>query len=312
MTLSPGAPTTDNQSMTMQEAFAELVRAHVAPALKAAGFRKKGRATWYDRRPGGGWVILALRNDKWNSAQEVQFWAEGSCWPPGTWQIRQTVLDRDPDAGDPNLDPTAPLAPDSRVATRVMPAHEAWTLRDGVDPADVAAEVVAWLLATGDDLRSVADDVEVLVDRLVGDHDGVWQHTYAVAAMKTVADDHPRLAEAVERITRTWVVDPRPIGLRRHLERWREEAGLEPVDLPTFWSPSMMPTWRDRFPTPQDAVRAGVGTTFHHADGSTSDEPPPGWLGAVPAPAPRRRSWWSRRKGPEETGHSRHGRDPEP
>jgi hypothetical protein len=122
--------------------------------------------------------------------------------------------------------------------------------------------------------------------------------------------------EAVQRLTEDWVPDPRPITLRAYVERWRADAGLPPVDLPTFWSPSMLPTWRDRFPTAQDAFRAGVGTKFLYADGTESADPPPGWLEAAPPTTPaaaplgppgHRRRWplarWSRRDGAEKRGN---------
>ncbi|RYU10290.1 hypothetical protein [Nocardioides iriomotensis] len=306
--------------MTMPQVFDGLVREHVAPALKQRGLRKKGRATWWERRSSGGWVLLALRNDKWNSADEVQFWAEAVGWPPGTWELVGEILGVDP-ARQPYVAANAPIALDLRIPDAgAGPARpeDAWLLTAGVDPAAVAVEVTAWFDEALRRLRADVDDPDEAVRRLVDtDRARVWEHVHALATMQAAGPGHPRFVEVVERLTERWAADPRPITLRPFVERWRAEAGLPPVDLPTFWTPSMLPHTRERFATPQDAYRAGIGRDFHYADGTSSTEPPPGWLGAAPPAAPaRRRRWllarWSRRGGAEESGQSRHGTGAEP
>ena len=71
----------------MQDVLTDLLRTSVSPTLKDAGLRKRGRATWWEQRPGGGWVLVTLVRDKWNSKDRVEFWGEVACWPPGTWEL---------------------------------------------------------------------------------------------------------------------------------------------------------------------------------------------------------------------------------
>jgi hypothetical protein len=216
--------------MSMPQVFDGLVREHAAPALKRHGLRKKRRATWWERRPSGAWVLLALRNDKWNSAAEVRFWAEAVGWPPGTWELESEILGADP-AGQPYVAASSPLVLDLPLPVAGAPPGDAWLLSADVDPAVLAGDVTDWC----------------------------------------------------------------------------DQA------LPTFWTASMLPHLRERFATPQEAYRAGIGREFHYADGTSSPAPPPGWL-EPPPPHRRRRPVprWSRRGGAEETGQSRHGTGPEP
>jgi hypothetical protein len=301
--------------MSMPQVFDGLVREHVAPALRRHGLRRKGRATWWEHRRSGGWVLLALRNDRWNSAAEVQFWGEAAGWPPGTWELEREILGADP-AEQPYVAANSPLVLDQRLPVPGAPPGDAWVLTADVDPAVLAGDVTAWCDQALTTLRAVVDDTDATVHRLVDVEPArVWEHVHAIGTMLATAPGHPRFAEVVERLTERWVADPRPITLRPYVERWRGEAGLPPVALPTFWTPSMLPHLRERFATPQEAYRAGIGRDFHFADGTSSTDPPPGWLEPTPPP-PTRRRWpvprWSRRDGAEETGQSRHGTGPEP
>ncbi|MGZ5417661.1 MAG: hypothetical protein ACXWDI_10800 [Nocardioides sp.] len=278
----------------MQDVLTALVRTSVAPTLKDAGLRKRGRATWWEHRPSGGWVLVTLVKGKWNSKHRVQFWGEVACWPPGTWELGCELS-----GGDatelPFVAANAPIDFDSRV-TASGGSSDGWVVDGEADPVAVADDVVGWTEVTLERARAACDDVDVALEELVDRSGGRgWGATYAIAMLRSVAPDHHRLPEIIDLKTRDWAVDPRPIILRPHLVAWRAEAGLPVIDdLPVFWTPAMLPHWVDKFGSAPAAYRAlGGRSTFTFSDGTTSEAPPAGWLEAEPA-APVRR-WWRRR-----------------
>jgi hypothetical protein len=257
--------------------------------------RKRGRTTWWERRPGGGWVVLALVGSRHNTPDLVEFYGEAACWPPGTWEFQCEFDGRDPGGDQPYAAANVPIDLDSRIPVPGAPALPEWRLGRDVDPALLADEVVAWARGAVARARTCCDDVDqALVELVDGPGWRGWRPTYAIAMLRATAPDHPRLPEIVEAKTASWRADPRPIGLRPYLEQWRAGAGLPAVALPTFWSASMLPHAVERFGSAQAAFRAGIGTTFHFADGLTSDEPPQGWLEEAPPPEPTKRGWWRR------------------
>jgi hypothetical protein len=118
-----------------------------------------------------------------------------------------------------------------------------------------------------------------------------WDFTHALAVL-TAASARPvatatdsragentartqaRFATVVAALTEIWVADPRPITLRPHLAGWRREAGLPEVDLPTVWSPSMMPETLARFGSAEAARAAGIGVIMYSWDGRTWEDRP--------------------------------------
>ena len=281
----------------MQDVLTDLMRTSVAPPLKRAGLRKRGRATWWEQRPSGGWVLVTLLKDKWNSKDRVEFWAEVVCWPPGTWEFTCELGGRD--ASElPFVAANAPIDFDSRVPAPGE-STDGWVIDADADLDGVAADVVGWTDATLERARAACDDVDAALEELVGRSGGRgWGATYAIAMLRSVAPDHDRLPEIIDLKTRDWAVDPRPISLRPRLVAWRAEAGLPVIDdLPDFWTPTMLPHWVEKFGSAQAAYQAlGGRSTFNHSDGTRSEAPPPGWLEAVPPePDEPARRWWQRR-----------------
>ena len=286
----------------MQDVLTDLMRTSVSPTLKNAGLRKRGRATWWEHRPNGGWVLVTLFKDKWNSKDRVELWGEVVCWPPGTWEFTCEFGGRDA-TELPFVAANAPIDFDSRVP---VPGEstDAWVIDADADLDGVAVDVVGWTGAALERARAACDDVDVALEELVGRSGGRgWGATYAITMLRSVAPDHHRLPEIIELKTRDWAGDPRPIGLRPHLAAWRAEAGLPGLDdLPDIWTPAMLPHWVEKFGSAQAAYRAlGGRSQFNHADGTTSQTPPPGWLEAeppetaLPPVRDRARRWWRRR-----------------
>jgi hypothetical protein len=283
----------------MQDAYRALVRDRIGPPLRALGLRKQGRATWWEQRDNGSWVLLALVGSRHSTPELVEFHGEVAAWPPGTWEFECDFHGQDPGAGRPYVAANVPIDLDSRVPLIGEPGAPEWRLAPGTDPRALGAEVTTWAAGALERARRSCDDVEAALNELVdGPGWAGWRPTYAIAMLRAVAPDHPRLPEIVEARTESWRADPRPITLRSHLVDWRAGCGLPEVDLPTFWSPSMQRHSVERFGSAQAAFRAGFGTSFLYADGSESTEPPSGWLDEAPPPVPEsdRRTWWPRRR----------------
>jgi hypothetical protein len=251
----------------MQDLFDELVRTRISPALRQRGLRKRGRATWWEHRPGGGWVLLALRNDKWNSAEHVEFWGEAVCWPPGTWEFQCAFGGRDV-TDLPFVAANAPLELDSLFPAQAGRAANGWTIEAGVDLEALADAVVAWVDGALERARAACDDVDAALAALVHpEHYRGWGPSFAIAMLLAVAPDHPRLPEIVDGKTQSWSADPRPISLRPILQSWRATVGLPAVDdLPE----TLAPPTREH-----DGLREGP---------------------SVPPDQPPRRRWWRRRR----------------
>ena len=56
---------------TAQEAYRDMVKAHLAPGLRALGFKGSGRN--YELPCPEHWAMLGLQSSKWNDSREVHF-----------------------------------------------------------------------------------------------------------------------------------------------------------------------------------------------------------------------------------------------
>jgi hypothetical protein len=261
---------------TMQQRRGRLVQEHLAPRMKAAGLRKSG-TTWWEQRDGG-WLVLELRGDRYNTKDRVNFWTSVEVWPAGTYEFFLLLY---PQAGPrPHHGGTAPL-----WISRPLPGvpeseglQDGWCIDASTDLVGLAPEVLTVMLAQVDWGRDRLTNLDLAVSEMSREDGKTWGLVNSVVALTHSLPDDRRLPLLVERLTRIWAADPRPIVLRPHLERWREQAGLDKADLPTFWSPCVYGRQDDGFSTPQARFRAGIGIHFSYPDGSESTVPPPGWL----------------------------------
>jgi len=132
-----------------------IVQDHLAPFLKARGFRKKGRHFW--RVEGDVMDVIDVQNSQFNDAWEAKFTINlGVCWI-----FLQRVI-----GGVFAVEPSPPkscifrhrLSPDMEKK-----ADYWWDVRSNSDPANVASELLQLLDRTGFPwLESKRDGVAVL------------------------------------------------------------------------------------------------------------------------------------------------------
>lgn len=227
----------------MQDVLGRLVSTHVAPPLKAAGLRKSGRRTWYLRDPGGGWVLLELQVDKWATRTELELTVNTVVWPPGTWAWDcQDVPAESYDAAlgqVPHTGANAPfhLRPDD-VAAQYGPRDHWWRLDLATDSDALGAELASYLLEAALPAGRALLDVEAALAALTGGHRGAyWCAGIAVHG----APDHPRRRQLLEAYVEAWRWDPRPVTAAPRIAQLIEDNGLPPRELPSWYSPVLIP-----------------------------------------------------------------------
>ncbi len=274
---------------TAQQRLAHVIRTQLHPRLKAAGF-SRSQHTWRRGTDDDGWVCLQVQGSRHSSSAEIELTVNTVVWPPGTWP-QHCALTGDDVTARPWVAFNAPVCARPReVAPELAPAGDWWVLdadtdldRWGQEVSDfVAGAAVPWA-----DHLLIPD---AALERLTREGNA-GALTHAVAVLTAVrsqqegadadgADEERRamtqaeFARVVTALTSTWVADPRPITLRPHVAAWRCEAGLPEVDLPTVWSPSMMPETVARFGSPEEARAAGIGTIMHSWDGRSWEDRP--------------------------------------
>jgi hypothetical protein len=274
---------------TAQQRLAHVIRTQLHPALRAAGF-SRSQHTWRRGTDDDGWICLQVQGSRHSTSTEVELTVNTFVWPPGTWP-QHCALTGDDVATRPWVAFNAPVCARPReVAPELAPAGDWWVLDAGADLDRWGQDLTAFVADSALPWALRLLDPDTAVDRLLREaHAGALTHALAVltvvrrrqAAAESHAEPAPasartraRFAAVVEQLTATWVADPRPITLRPHVAAWRRAAGLPEVDLPTVWSPSMLPETVARFGSAEAARAAGIGTIMHSWDGRSWEDRP--------------------------------------
>lgn len=77
---------------TQQDRLKEIVKANIAPAMKKAGFKKKGN--WFNREGETNTNFLNIVSSRWNTQDEVDFTLEAYVMPNGKKPIQDTPIKR--------------------------------------------------------------------------------------------------------------------------------------------------------------------------------------------------------------------------
>lgn len=274
---------------TAQQRLAHVIRTHLHPRLKAAGF-SRSQHTWRRGTNDDGWICLQVQGSRHSTSTEIELTVNTVVWPPGTW-VQHCALNGDDVSARPWVAFNAPVCVRPRdVAPALAPAGDWWVLDVSTDLDRWGREVTYFVADAALPWAARLLDPDAAVERLTREGNAAAL-THAVAALMATrrgpqgadadgtdaarrAMTQARFAAVVEALTEAWVADPRPITLRPHLAGWRREAGLPGVDLPTVWSPSMMPETVARFGSAEAARAAGIGVIMYSWDGRTWEDRP--------------------------------------
>ncbi|GAA1654077.1 DUF4304 domain-containing protein [Actinoplanes couchii] len=180
--------------MTAQDAFRALVRTHVAPVLRAAGFRSAS-PTWRLTAPTGDMAIVNVQKSWYNDGDEVNFYVNLAILPVALWDFDERTF--------PRKRPALPLERDGLLRRRLIPpassrTRESWV----VDESGGCGEILHDLLE-----RTAVPELRSLLDRdrlatvLQSRGHGWWTLTRRdLAAAFALADGGPtpRLARILD------------------------------------------------------------------------------------------------------------------
>ena len=126
--------------MTAQDAYKELIRDHVAPSVRAPGF--KGSGATYHRRVGEDWQIVNFQRSAYSDREEVRFTINLGVGLTSQRGVARLAHDRPPPVHK------------CHIAERIGFAAGGdkdlwWTLAPSSDLAVVAADVASQLSTTG-------------------------------------------------------------------------------------------------------------------------------------------------------------------
>ena len=77
---------------TQQDRLRDIIKIYIAPAMKEAGFKKKGN--WFNREGEANTDFLNIVSSRWNTNQDVNFTLEAYVMPNGKQPIRDTPIAR--------------------------------------------------------------------------------------------------------------------------------------------------------------------------------------------------------------------------
>ncbi|WP_258805931.1 DUF4304 domain-containing protein [Pseudarthrobacter sp. NS4] len=249
--------------MPAPQVLNNILRTVMHPALKAEGLRRSGR-TWREGDADRGWVLIQVQGSKFNTREQVELTINTSVWPPATWEMSRDVSGHEEAlpyvaGGNPFFARPDVIAPERPSA------GEWWQLNSGTDVDALATELVEFVLNDALPWARRHRDPDQAVKALHAKGGLIW----AIAILRRTATGSAQLRDVVEEFTSKWISDPRPITLRPHLIRWRQETGLPEVPLPEIWSPSMSTRLVTQFGSPEAARAAGHGIHMYSWDGRT-------------------------------------------
>ncbi|MEV0560925.1 DUF4304 domain-containing protein [Dactylosporangium sp. NPDC050588] len=140
--------------MTAKEAFGAMVKMHVGPPLREAGFRGPA-PTWRRRSPAGDIAVVNLQKSSYNDGDEVNFYVNLAVLPAAWWQY---LID---DSSQKR--PTNPVERHGLLRRRLDPPvksrlRDGWVIR-GTDGGDDCG------LVLGERLEQVAvPELQALLD----------------------------------------------------------------------------------------------------------------------------------------------------
>ena len=133
--------------MTAQEAFAVIVRDHLAPALRADGFTGSGAN--FTLPNADHWVLLGFQKSRHSDSGEVQFTINLTVVSKATWAAERASLPHLPERPAPNTR-YGTFAWHRRIGL-LMPLRRDhwWTVTATTELANLAAEVVRAVHVSG-------------------------------------------------------------------------------------------------------------------------------------------------------------------
>ncbi len=134
-----------------QNAYAALLRDHLAPALRSLGFR--GSRGAYTLPHPDYWVRIGVQSSAWNSSEEVKFTLNLTAMPKAGWERLRRAFPSFPEQPEANGFYNSPALGDSRdlwqsrIGGLLPPKTDRWwTLRPDSDLSAVAADVMSAVL----------------------------------------------------------------------------------------------------------------------------------------------------------------------
>jgi hypothetical protein len=125
---------------TAQETFRRMIKTHLAPGLRALGFKGSGRN--YELPCPDHWVMLGLQGSKWSDSGEALFTINLLVVSRSVWERERAQLPYLGPKPKPNQLPGT-FAWWERIGS-LMPEREDkwWTVKAGMDTEDLSREVL--------------------------------------------------------------------------------------------------------------------------------------------------------------------------
>ena len=131
-----------------QEVYRAMLREHVAPALRAAGWKGSGSA--YLLPSPGYWAQLGFQKDRYSTADQVRFTVNLSVVPRDVWACAH-------DSWPSQLSARPSANTDSGALIREVDRHHCWWGRIGLLMPEHNDHW--WEISSGEDAASVGRDV---------------------------------------------------------------------------------------------------------------------------------------------------------
>ncbi len=80
------------ETVTQQDRLKGIIKENIAPAMKEAGFKKKGN--WFNRQGEDNTDFLNIVSSRWNTGNEVDFTLEAYVMPNGKKPIKDAPIKR--------------------------------------------------------------------------------------------------------------------------------------------------------------------------------------------------------------------------
>ncbi|MEV7387824.1 MULTISPECIES: DUF4304 domain-containing protein [unclassified Streptomyces] len=126
---------------TAQEVFVSMMRARIAPALRALGFKGSGQV--FELPHPASWALLGFQRSAYNTAGHVEFTVDVTATGKSSWTQARERLPHLPARPNPNV-VYGPAAWHSRIGSLLPAAQDTWwTISPKSHPSRTAGSVMA-------------------------------------------------------------------------------------------------------------------------------------------------------------------------